>query len=147
VASLAGKRLGARTLDLRILARCRISAGMASAYNAPVAAALFALEIIFGSFSLDVFAWHRTLSQVQPALEQLPGPRRCVQRGPQLLLGSPRVGHDDSPVRLVEQLRQRRLGRAQPIETGINGSERRLQFMKLLIVHRGLRTTAFSVPR
>lgn len=56
VASLAGKRLGARTRDLRILAGCGIAAGMACAYNTPVAAALFTLEIIFGSFSLDVFA-------------------------------------------------------------------------------------------
>lgn len=56
VASLAGKQLGARTRDLRILAGCGIAAGMACAYNTPVAAALFTLEIIFGSFSLDVFA-------------------------------------------------------------------------------------------
>jgi CIC family chloride channel protein len=56
VASLAGKRIGARTSDLRILAGCGIAAGMACAYNTPVAAALFTLEIIFGSFSLDVFA-------------------------------------------------------------------------------------------
>jgi CIC family chloride channel protein len=56
VASWAGRRLGAGTRDLRILAGCGIAAGMACAYNTPVAAALFTLEIIFGSFALDVFA-------------------------------------------------------------------------------------------
>lgn len=56
VASITGRRLGATTHDLRILAGCGIAAGMACAYNTPVAAALFTLEIIFGSFALDVFA-------------------------------------------------------------------------------------------
>lgn len=56
VASQVGRLVGVGPRELRILAGCGIAAGMACAYNTPVAAALFTLEIIFGTFALDVFA-------------------------------------------------------------------------------------------
>jgi CIC family chloride channel protein len=56
VASKYGQRLKVSTPHLRILAGCGIAAGLACAYNAPLGAALFALEIVFGSLALDVFA-------------------------------------------------------------------------------------------
>ena len=56
VASKYGQRVGVSTHQLRILAGCGIAAGLACAYNAPLGAALFALEIVFGSLALDVFA-------------------------------------------------------------------------------------------
>ncbi len=56
VASQYGQRLQVTTQHLRILAGCGIAAGLACAYNAPLGAALFALEIVFGSLALEVFA-------------------------------------------------------------------------------------------
>ena len=56
VASKYGQRLGVSTQQLRVLAGCGIAAGLACAYNAPLGAALFALEIVFGSLALDIFA-------------------------------------------------------------------------------------------
>lgn len=56
VASQYGQRLGVSTQHLRILAGCGIAAGLACAYNAPLGAALFALEIVFGSLALELFA-------------------------------------------------------------------------------------------
>ena len=56
VASKYGQYFGVSTHQLRILAGCGIAAGLACAYNAPLGAALFALEIVFGSLALDIFA-------------------------------------------------------------------------------------------
>ena len=56
VASWIGRRLGVPTRELRILAGCGIAAGIAAAYNTPIGAALFTMEIILGSFALEVFA-------------------------------------------------------------------------------------------
>jgi CIC family chloride channel protein len=56
VASKYGQQLRVSTPHLRILAGCGIAAGLACAYNAPLGAALFALEIVFGSLALELFA-------------------------------------------------------------------------------------------
>lgn len=55
-ASGLGRGFGLRTRDLRIVVGCGIAAGFACAYNTPLGAALFTMEVIFGSFALDVFA-------------------------------------------------------------------------------------------
>jgi CIC family chloride channel protein len=55
-ASALGARLSLSTRHLRILVGCGIAAGFACAYNTPIGAALFTMEVIFGSFALDVFA-------------------------------------------------------------------------------------------
>jgi CIC family chloride channel protein len=55
-ASTLGTRLALSTRHLRILVGCGIAAGFACAYNTPIGAALFTMEVIFGSFALDVFA-------------------------------------------------------------------------------------------
>jgi len=55
-ASWLGQRLSVSTRQLRILVGCGIAAGFACAYNTPIGAALFTMEVIFGSFALDVFA-------------------------------------------------------------------------------------------
>ena len=54
--SALGQRLGLRPRQMRIMVGCGVAAGLACAYNAPIGAALFALEVLFGSFALDVFA-------------------------------------------------------------------------------------------
>ena len=51
-----GRALGAPTRERRILVGCGIAAGLACAYNTPLGAALFTMEIIFGSFALEAFA-------------------------------------------------------------------------------------------
>ena len=56
VASAAGRLARETPRRLRILVGCGAAAGLACAYNTPIAAALFTMEIIFGSFELSVFA-------------------------------------------------------------------------------------------
>jgi CIC family chloride channel protein len=56
VASQLGQRLGSAGRRLRILTGCGVAAGLACAYNTPVGSALFTMEIIFGTFAIDVFA-------------------------------------------------------------------------------------------
>jgi chloride channel protein, CIC family len=41
---------------LRLLVACGAAAGMAAAYNAPVAGAVFAAQIVLGNFSMNLFA-------------------------------------------------------------------------------------------
>jgi CIC family chloride channel protein len=55
-ASGLGGRLGVPTRERRLLVACGIAAGLACAYNTPLGAALFAMEIILGSLSLEAFA-------------------------------------------------------------------------------------------
>jgi CIC family chloride channel protein len=55
-ASGLGGRFGVPTRERRLLVACGIAAGLACAYNTPLGAALFAMEIILGSFSLEAFA-------------------------------------------------------------------------------------------
>jgi CIC family chloride channel protein len=56
MASVAGRLLGVSTRHLRILVGCGVAAGISAAYNTPIGAALFTMEIIFGSFALEVFS-------------------------------------------------------------------------------------------
>ncbi len=39
----------------RILIGCGVAAGMAAAYNAPIGASLFVMEVIIGNFAMDIF--------------------------------------------------------------------------------------------
>lgn len=55
-ASVLGRRVGAATRQLRILVGCGAAAGIAAAYNTPIGAALFTMEILLGNFDLEVFA-------------------------------------------------------------------------------------------
>lgn len=47
-------RLGSRPRS--VLIGCGIAAGMATSYNAPIAAAIFVMEAVLGNFAMDVFA-------------------------------------------------------------------------------------------
>ncbi|MFQ5668936.1 MAG: ClcB-like voltage-gated chloride channel protein [Acidobacteriota bacterium] len=56
LASKAGQWLKLPTRHLRILTASGVASGMAAAYNAPIGAAFFAMEIILGNFAMEVFA-------------------------------------------------------------------------------------------
>lgn len=55
VASTLGRWVKLPGHRLRVLVGCGVAAGMATTYDAPVGAAFFAMEVIFGNFALDVF--------------------------------------------------------------------------------------------
>lgn len=56
VASKAGQRAGWQPYRLRLLVACGAASGMAAAYNAPIAGAVFAAQIVLGNFSMNLFA-------------------------------------------------------------------------------------------
>jgi CIC family chloride channel protein len=55
LASLVGRISGLEGRRLKVLIGCGAAAGMAAAYNAPVGAALFAMEVILGNFAVEIF--------------------------------------------------------------------------------------------
>ena len=55
-ASGIGRRFGVATRERRLLVACGSAAGLACAYNTPLGASLFAMEILLGSLSLEAFA-------------------------------------------------------------------------------------------
>jgi CIC family chloride channel protein len=54
-ASLAGRLQKWSTPRLRLLVGCGAAAGIASAYNAPIAGAVFVAEIVLGSVAMEIF--------------------------------------------------------------------------------------------
>ena len=55
VASLTGRLRKWSTPRLRLLVGCGAAAGIASAYNAPIAGAVFVAEIVLGSVAMEIF--------------------------------------------------------------------------------------------
>jgi CIC family chloride channel protein len=56
VASHGGQWAGWPPYRLRLLLACGAAAGMSAAYNAPIAGAVFAAQIVLGNFSMNLFA-------------------------------------------------------------------------------------------
>ncbi len=56
IASLLARwtRVGSRSRS--VLVGCGVAAGMATSYNAPIAGAIFVMEVVLGNFAMDVFA-------------------------------------------------------------------------------------------
>ncbi|MCA8974047.1 MAG: chloride channel protein [Planctomycetes bacterium] len=56
VASLLGRAAKLNSRTRSVLIGCGIAAGMATSYNAPIASAIFVMEIVLGNFAMDVCA-------------------------------------------------------------------------------------------
>jgi CIC family chloride channel protein len=55
LASSVARRLKVSPERVRILTACGMAAGIAGAYNTPIAATLFVLEVVVGTFSMTIF--------------------------------------------------------------------------------------------
>lgn len=55
LSSKIGEFFGVPRDKFRILIGCGVAAGMAAAYNAPIGASLFVMEIIIGNFAMEIF--------------------------------------------------------------------------------------------
>jgi CIC family chloride channel protein len=88
-ASGFGGRLGVPTRERRLLVACGVAAGLACAYNTPLGAALFAMEIILGTFSLEAFAPLAISSAVATLLTWAAFGRDPVFHVPAATLSSP----------------------------------------------------------
>ncbi len=56
IASTIGRVIRLSPRDLAVLIACGAAAGMAGAYNAPIGAAMFVMEVVLGSFVMEQFA-------------------------------------------------------------------------------------------
>jgi CIC family chloride channel protein len=56
IAAVLGRLVPNSPRSRTVLLGCGIAAGMASAYKAPIAAALFVMEVVLGNFAMDVLA-------------------------------------------------------------------------------------------
>lgn len=54
--SALGNLFGCSTRERTVLLGCGVAAGMATSFNAPIAGALFVMEVVLGNFAMDVFA-------------------------------------------------------------------------------------------
>jgi CIC family chloride channel protein len=89
VASVLGIRTASTTRERRILVGCGAAAGLACAYNTPLGAALFTMEILFGSVALDAFAPLAVASAVSTALAWAAFGRDPVFRVAEAMVESP----------------------------------------------------------
>ena len=89
VASRFGLRAAATTRERRILLGCGAAAGLACAYNTPLGAALFTMEILFGNFALDAFAPLAVSSAVSTVLAWAAFGRDPVFRVSEVVMASP----------------------------------------------------------
>lgn len=55
-ASLAGQAFNLRRADLRVIVGCGAAAAIAAAFNAPIAGAFYAFELVIGSYTLPALA-------------------------------------------------------------------------------------------
>ena len=70
IASKCGQIRGWPPYRLRLLVGCGVSGGIAAAYNAPIAGAIFAAHIVLGNFSMNIFAPLVTSSVVATLLSR-----------------------------------------------------------------------------
>jgi CIC family chloride channel protein len=56
VASMIARLTRLSSKHRAVLIGCGVAAGMATSYNAPIAGAIFVMEIVLGNFAMDVFA-------------------------------------------------------------------------------------------
>lgn len=71
VASWLGRRFHLRRADLRTLVACGAAAGISAAFNAPLAGAFYAFELVLGAYSIVTLAPVMLAALVAPRVAQL----------------------------------------------------------------------------
>ena len=89
IASLAGRVAKLAPRELSVLIACGAAAGMAGAYNAPIGAAMFVMEVILGSFVMEQFAPVIVASVTSTLTVRAVVGAAPVYVVPQLTVGSP----------------------------------------------------------
>jgi CIC family chloride channel protein len=89
VASQLGQWRGLATRHLRLLTGCGVAAGLAAAYNTPLGAALFTMEVVFGSFAFEIFGPLVFASGVATLLTRAAFGDAPIFGTPHLALGNP----------------------------------------------------------
>ena len=89
VGSTVGRFTRLAPRDLAVLVACGAAAGMAGAYNAPIGAAMFVMEVILGSFVMEQFAPVMVASVTSTLTVRAVVGGAPVYVVPQLQVGSP----------------------------------------------------------
>jgi CIC family chloride channel protein len=89
VSSWLGQRYALSSHRLKILLGCGTAAGFAAAYNVPIGGSLFAMEVVLGSFALEIFGPIVVAAVLATLLARAAGSAAPIYAAPDYVLVTP----------------------------------------------------------